>query len=483
MALPLLRAATIERLATNSTLLPMVVILTCLTERQHRQQQGPQPPCAGEAAHSALAAATAIAGYEGRLSFAYADGLPAADLGLSYHRLPAAVVLTFDGVFVDAQQAPAPAAEEAATAWLASFCNAYLSGAVPLFTRLRPPPPVAPTWIYPHGARETTAITLDVDLAGAGRCALLLVHDSSAPEASTGREAQLARWHALVATLAEEPAFAGRPPSLLHLDASLSDVTRGSKLGQQLQEVGLPAYLAVTHYFPGFVFTPVLARRVRSSAALEQWARSHLQSPSCSLSRPAPAAPTTTTTRPTELTRSTRPTTIPMASTHPPEASAAVAASDPYAWLRRFVADGMPAAERALHAHLRRRLDTRVMLNVLEAHEAHGAVMGAPRVATDVAVARSAGLEWAQDNEDAVRWLLHHALTGEGAEAAVATGRSEAAAAEAEAAAVAGSRVEAQQRRHQRRLGWVRAAQIRTAAARQWLEELEAVQTYNTKTL
>jgi hypothetical protein len=124
--------------------------------------------------------------------------------------------------------------------------------------------------------------------------------------------------------------------------------------------------------------------------------------------------------------------------------------------------------------HLRRRLDTRVMLNVLEAHEAHGAVMGAPRVATDVAVARSAGLEWAQDNEDAVRWLLHHALTGEGAEAAVATGRSEAAAAEAEAAAVAGSRVESQQRRHQRRLGWVRAAQIRTAAARQWLEELEA---------
>jgi hypothetical protein len=123
------------------------------------------------------------------------------------------------------------------------------------------------------------------------------------------------------------------------------------------------------------------------------------------------------------------------------------------------------------------------MLNVLEAHEAHGAVMGAPRVATDVAVARSAGLEWAQDNEDAVRWLLHHALTGEGAEAAVATGRSEAAAAEAEAAAVAGSRVESQQRRHQRRLGWVRAAQIRTAAARQWLEELEAVQTYNTKTL
>ena len=473
-AVPLLRAATLERLATNSTLLPLVVILTCLTDHRHRQQQGPQPPCAGEAAHSALAAATAIAGFEGRLSFAYAGGLPAADLGFSYHRLPAAVVLKFDGVYVDAQQAPAPAAEEEATAWLASFCNAFLSGAVPLFTRLRPPPPVVPTWLSPHVARETTAITLDVDLAGAGRCALLLVHDSSAAEASTGREAQLARWHALVATLAEEPAFAGSPPSLLHLDASLSDVTRGSKLGQQLQEVGLPAYLAVTHYFPGFVFTPVLARRVRSSAALEQWARSHLQSPSCSLPRPAAAPPTTTMTRPT---------TMPMASTQPPEAAAAVAASDPHAWLRRFVADGMPAAERALHAHLRRRLDTRVMLNVLEAHVAHGAVMGAPRVAPDVAVARSAGLEWAQDNEDAVRWLLHHALTGEGAEAAVAMGRSEAAAAEAEAAAVAGSRVEAEQRRHQRRLGWVRAARIRTAAARQWHEELEAVQTYSTSTL
>ena len=164
------------------------------------------------------------------------------------------------------------------------------------------------------GARPaTTTTTLDYGLVG--RAALLVVFNSHAEQRKNVTERPAARWRALA-----EQWQVPSPLRWLQLDLAHNDLPKtqiGAYLEEKLIEVGLPAFLAVSrrtatptdHRSALAAASPVSlaavpARRVRSTAALHQWAAMHIKT-QCKASSRNPS-------------------------------------TDSYAWLRSFVDDGVP---------------------------------------------------------------------------------------------------------------------------------------------
>jgi len=470
--IPSLMPASLDAFGAHSngnSSLPIVVLLTCLGGRIPLVADA----CHGETSRAALSALLLSGTYDGRLVFAHAaaDDFPIAELELTTSQLPALIVLDGEGLYYDTATRSKLSGPDDATlvsSWLAAFCDAYLIGNLALTNRSPPLPlEVSPTWLPPRSVHVLSQ-TLEADLMATGRCTLLLVHDSSlTAEGLTSDE--LWRWDELAVSMAHsgplDPSGVPRTifppknaPPLLQLDLARSGLAPSSTLGERLAQSDLPAFFAVTNYYPGFVYTPVLAKSVRSMAALMQWAFTHLRSASCT--RPVPDD---TSADMAEAAADPGAVPSPPPPSPPPGLASRSPAEQPHAWLWAFVESGVPTVQHALHYQLRHRLETRVKFAALQAagdHDHDAAYYH--EHAADYPPPSFTSAEWLDSNDSAVRYLLQCAASWGSVRPHHAAFPNEEDVGRSAGATMAAAR---------QRLALVRAAQLRSVAKRAWHEE------------
>ena len=261
-----------------------------------------------------------------------ASAFPVADMQLS--TLPALLIFSQLALHVVSSPWKLGVSDWASAVHL--MAERFIEGTLPVWRRTGLSAAVQPAWSL--RPRVTTTTTLDYDLVSPG-CALLVVFNSHAEQRKNVTERPAARWRALA-----EQWQVPSPLRWLQLDLAHNDLPKtqiGAYLEEKLIEVGLPAFLAVSrrtatptdHRSALAAASPVSlaavpARRVRSTAALHQWAAMHIKT-QCKASSRNPS-------------------------------------TDSYAWLRSFVDDGVPLLVDGLQTMMRRRLDVRVQQTAME---------------------------------------------------------------------------------------------------------------------
>jgi hypothetical protein len=367
--------------APSSTGLPLVLVLTCLARKPFPAGtlSVKQLSCDAQASGELLRAAGGVVrDYSDRLSFAHADeaGFPARVMEIN--QLPAVVIFTRQNQYV-VTHVPNGTSDWAAT--MRWTLEEFIAGSLPAHVRSA----VAedpPSWSLKP--RQSTAATLERDVRWAP-CALLLVHSTQAAARSNTTDA------VHMAHLAGQLAYMGHtPPPIFTFDLSHNDLP-ASTIGAQLRE------LVHTHGVPSVVGTSssngtgdspssgstrlhaVPARRVRSAAALLQWATAHMRMKCADASS---------------------------------DSSSRTAAGH-HEWLADFVDDGLPMLQDGLQALLRKRHDARVRLyasEILELRER----LSTKAVAVPAHTAHAAEAEWLQESErevdEMIKSALHHTV-------------------------------------------------------------------------
>ena len=398
---PRFQPEAIDRLvdaAVSTTALPLLVIVTCLSRRpvHHTMLALTHIPCdvrsSGEVMH---AAAAVMPDFRGAIDFVHADESEFPVIEMQLGHLPAAVILSTTSSHVVARtSSPAngplwePTLREALARFQAGSLTAHVRSS---------PMREQPAWSLQP--RKTTSATFERDI-GSSACSLLLVHDSQAGDRN-GSESLVARWQALTVQLAS----AGSTACLvLTLDLASDDIPQsptGERLRQLVSTEALPAFVASqardgvsgAHEGGDVSLYAVPARRVRSDAALRQWASSHVQ-------RCAPEA------RPPRVDGSS-------------SARAEAHAQPDHGWLEAFVQDGVALLQDGLRATHRRRLDARVQLYASDliatrewARQQDALTREGKRASRpQEAVAAAAAAEWLQESEWQAKQLIRAAVS------------------------------------------------------------------------
>ena len=289
MSLQRFTPALLDAVVDASALTPLLILITC-ARRQWTQVANIW--CASEE-H----AVQAVARFSSLLRVAQSqadEDLPLASLQLSPHvDLPALVWIRASSLYVLSSE-PARAPPPTSDAWadrIEEFIGRASAGSPTnvgeAFKPVRSAPPPPPFVPWADGSlvpRVSTASTLEDDLAAVGHCSLLLVHDASLDRIGVEAAAPTTKWRAVAAQLADRHPALLYSSRVLQLDVSRNDLPRsllGAALGASLGATGVPAYVRVTanalQSEHACTFASVPARRMRASAALLNWASSHLQ--------------------------------------------------------------------------------------------------------------------------------------------------------------------------------------------------------------
>ena len=350
---------------------------------------------------------------------------------------------------------------------------------------VRSAPPAAPPPSWSREPRRSTAASLDADVADAGGCALLLVHDSrregdpvdwvgvmgtsdaeltAAASASGTTVPTPVRWRELgrsLATARHLPASVASNslpptpvntvaglvsptppgttpmPTLLQLDVATNDLpasTLGVAIGASLRGSGVPSFVRVATHggadgSPSLVTVP--AKRVRAANALLQWALS--QARSCQALAKPPRA------QAAQQAQQQGGGAAAAAAQQPQGGGDQAAAAAPRRseWLDDFLESGLPALTASLDRQLRHKAEAliRQRAELVASEHARLVERRGPLMTMGVADAELlVSNEWAHENDELIEELIEELgeLLGAGRATKQRAGEGEGGAAAAE---------------------------------------------------